>query len=223
MNSIIQLQDVHKTYNGGGVHTKALRGIDLAIDRGFFTCLVGPSGHGKSTLLHLIGGLDKPTQGTVTVLGQQISSLSDRELARFRAHKVGFVFQFFNLLKGLTVRENVQLSMMYAGLPSGKQAERASELLGAVGLGDKMNARANKLSGGQMQRVAIARALANNPDILLLDEPTGNLDSASEKEVMEILHNLHQQGRTIVMVTHNLEIAAQAQQVIKIMDGQAVC
>ncbi len=220
MSSIMCLRDVHKTYSGRGVPTQALRGVDLDIDRGSFTCLIGPSGHGKSTLLHLLGGLDRPTSGTVHILGEHIESMSDAQLARFRATRVGFVFQFFNLLKGLTVLENVELAMMFASKPAREQAARATELLRSVGLGDKLHARANELSGGQMQRVAIARALANDPEVLLMDEPTGNLDSASEAEVMAILRGLHEQGRTVVVVTHSLEIAARAERVVEVLDGR---
>jgi putative ABC transport system ATP-binding protein len=202
--------------------THALRGVDLDIEPGTFTCLVGPSGHGKSTLLHLLGGLDRPTEGSVEAFGQRINEMSDVQLARFRARTIGFVFQFFNLLKGLTVMENVQLAMMLAGVPAAAQARRATELLESVGLADKVHARANELSGGQMQRVAIARALANDPEALLLDEPTGNLDSASEADVLTILHRLHEQGRTIVMVTHSAEIAARAQRVVELRDGRVI-
>ncbi len=222
MSSVMSLRDVHKTYNGRGVPVEALRGVDLDIEPGSFTCLIGPSGHGKSTLLHLLGGLDRPTKGSVMVLGEHIERMSDAQLARFRATRVGFVFQFFNLLKGLTVAENVEVAMMFAGTPARKQSIRAAELLRSVGLGDKLRARANELSGGQMQRVAIARALANDPDVLLLDEPTGNLDSASEAEVLAILDDLHAQGRTIVMVTHGLDIAARAERIVEVRDGRIV-
>jgi putative ABC transport system ATP-binding protein len=219
---VMSVREVHKTYTGRGVPVHALRGVDLDIDTGSYTCLIGPSGHGKSTLLHLLGGLDRPTSGSVTVLGQHIERMSDTELARFRATRVGFVFQFFNLLKGLTVAENVELAMMYAGAPVREQKRRAAELLDAVGLAAKRGARANELSGGQMQRVAIARALANDPEVLLLDEPTGNLDSASEADVLAILDDLHAEGRTIVMVTHGLDIAARAERIVEVHDGQAV-
>lgn len=219
MSSAMSVRGVHKTYNGQGVATQALRGVDLDIEPGTFTCMIGPSGHGKSTLLHILGGLDRPTTGEVHVLGEHLESMSDARLARFRAQHVGFVFQFFNLLRGLTVIENVELAMMFAGVPAREQTARAKQLLGAVGLESKHRARANELSGGQMQRVAIARALANNPDVLLLDEPTGNLDSASEAEVLGILDELHAQGRTIVMVTHSTEIASRAQRVVEVRDG----
>ncbi|MDZ4178876.1 MAG: ABC transporter ATP-binding protein [Coriobacteriia bacterium] len=222
MSEAMRVRGVHKTYNGRGVPTLALRGVDLDIAAGSFTALIGPSGHGKSTLLHLLGGLDRPTQGTVEVFGEHVEALTDAQLARFRATRIGFVFQFFNLLKGLTVAENVELAMMFAGVSPREQSERAAELLRSVGLADKMKARASELSGGQMQRVAIARALANDPDALLLDEPTGNLDSASEAEVMSILDDLHSQGRTIVMVTHGPEIAARAERIVEVRDGQIV-
>ena len=221
-NHVMTVRDVHKTYTGRGVPVHALRGVDLDVDAGSFTCLIGPSGHGKSTLLHLLGGLDRPTSGSVTVLGEHIESMSDGQLARFRATRVGFVFQFFNLLKGLTVAENVELAMMYAGAPVREQKRRVGELLEAVGLVSKRDARANELSGGQMQRVAIARALANDPEVLLLDEPTGNLDSASEADVLAILADLHAAGRTIVMVTHGLDIAARAGRIVEVHDGQVV-
>ncbi len=222
MSNAIIVRDVHKTYNGRSVPTAALRGVDLEIAAGTFSCIIGPSGHGKSTLLHLLGGLDRPTSGSVEVLGERLDEMSDARLARFRAERVGFVFQFFNLLRGLTVLENVELPMMFAGASPRGHRTRALELLASVGLDDKLHARANELSGGQMQRVAIARALANGPDVLLLDEPTGNLDSAAESEVLDILDGLHAQGRTIVMVTHSLEIAARAQRVVEVRDGLVV-
>ncbi len=220
MNKIAEIKGVHKTYDTGKFPTPALRGIDLEIKQGTFNCLVGPSGHGKSTLLHLIGGLDRPTQGTVKVMGEVINELHDSSLARFRARKLGFVFQFFNLLRGLTALENVQLPMMYSQTATKDQLSRAKELLSRVGLAEKLESKINHLSGGQMQRVAIARALANNPQVLLLDEPTGNLDSVSEREILDLIHNLHQEGKTIIMVTHNMEIAESAQRIIKIKDGK---
>lgn len=219
MSEAMVVRNVHKTYNGRGVPTPALRGVDLEIARGTFTCIVGPSGHGKSTLLHLLGGLDRPTSGEVHVFGEHLEKLSDKRLARFRAHRVGFVFQFFNLLRGLTVLENIEVAMMFAGVSRREQRTRAEELLAMVGLTEKHHARAHELSGGQMQRVAIARALANEPDMLLLDEPTGNLDSESEAEVLAILDELHAQGRTIVMVTHSPEVAARAQRIVEVRDG----
>lgn len=219
MNKFMEIKNLKKVYNPTLAPTLALRGINLDITDGSFTCLVGPSGHGKSTLLHLMGGLDRPTEGTVMVQGVDIGRLPDKALAKFRTEKLGIVFQFFNLLSGLTVLENVQLPMMYAGVPASEQTARGKQLLQTVGLSDKLNTPANRLSGGQMQRVAIARALANSPDILLMDEPTGNLDSASEAGILQLVHYLHQQGKTIVMVTHNMDIARQAQRIVKIKDG----
>lgn len=219
MSDALIVRGVHKTYNGRSVPTPALRGVDLEIKAGTFTCIVGPSGHGKSTLLHLLGGLDRPSAGEVHAFGEDLSKMSDARLARFRAERVGFVFQFFNLLKGLDVTENVSMPMMLAGRSPREQRQRAADLLASVGLLEKAHARPSELSGGQMQRVAIARALANDPEALMLDEPTGNLDSVSEAEVLAILDELHSAGRTIVMVTHSPEIAARAERVVEVRDG----
>lgn len=219
---IIKIENATKIYNTGDVSTAALRGVSLNIPRGSFTCIVGPSGHGKSTLMHLIGGLDRPTEGAVHLDGIEISTLDNSDLAKLRGRKVGFVFQFFNLLQGLSALENVETAMMLAGVPEQEQTVRAKELLKLVGLGDKADSRPNQLSGGQQQRVAIARALANDPEILLLDEPTGNLDSAAEAEVLDILFAMHRQGKTIVVVTHNNDIAARAERIIKVKDGQVL-
>lgn len=219
---IIKIENATKIYNTGAVSTAALRGVSLNIPRGSFTCIVGPSGHGKSTLMHLIGGLDRPTNGAVHLDGIEISTLDNSALAKLRGRKVGFVFQFFNLLQGLSALENVETAMMLAGVPEQEQTVRAKELLELVGLGDKADSRPNQLSGGQQQRVAIARALANDPEILLLDEPTGNLDSAAEAEVLDILFAMHRQGKTIVVVTHNNDIAARAERIIKVKDGQVL-
>jgi putative ABC transport system ATP-binding protein len=221
-DAIIRTENAAKIYSSGDVSTMALRGVTLEIARGSFTCIVGPSGHGKSTLMHLIGGLDRPTEGWVYLDGAEISRMDNSALARLRGEKIGFVFQFFNLLPGLTAAENVETAMMLAGIPEKVQGARALELLAMVGLADKAHAKPSQLSGGQQQRVAIARALANDPAILLMDEPTGNLDSAAEAEVLEILHSLHRRGKTIVIVTHNNEIADKAQNVIHVKDGQ-VC
>lgn len=220
MNSnILRTVDVFKTYGRGEAATMALRGITLDIPRGSFTCVVGPSGHGKSTLMHLLGGLDRPSSGTIFLDDTDIGALNGSELARLRGRKIGFVFQFFNLLQGLTAIENVETAMMLAGTPERSQTKRALELLGALGLGDKTDSRPSELSGGQQQRVAIARALANDPDILMMDEPTGNLDSTAEAEVMAILHSLHAQGKTIVIVSHNNEIAMASERIIRVKDG----
>lgn len=217
---IVKTDNLVKTYNSSKVKTFALRGVSLEIPRGSFSCIIGPSGHGKSTLMHLIGGLDKPTKGRVFIDGTDISALSNSTLAALRARKIGFVFQFFNLLQNLTAAENVETAMMFAGTSEKAQRERAGQLLSLVGLGDKISSKPSKLSGGQQQRVAIARSLANDPDILLMDEPTGNLDSESETEVLEAIFKLHREGKTIVIVTHNNEIAQKAERVFKIKDGK---
>jgi putative ABC transport system ATP-binding protein len=221
--AIIRTTDLAKSYSSGDVTTHALRGVDLEIQKGSFTCIIGPSGHGKSTLMHLVGGLDRPTQGSVVLDGTDISRLDNSQLAKLRSDKIGFVFQFFNLLQGLTARENVEVAMMLAGVPEKEQASGALKLLDMVGLAEKADSKPSQMSGGQQQRVAIARALANDPAILLMDEPTGNLDSAAEAEVLEILRKLHKEGKTVVLVTHNNEIAKQAEHVICVKDGRISC
>jgi len=217
---IIRTDNLTKTYGTGSAASHALRGVSTSIPRGSFTCIVGPSGHGKSTLMHLLGGLDRPSSGSVQIDGTELTRLDNSSLARLRARKIGFVFQFFNLLRNLTAAENVETALMLSGVPERQQAARAKEMLARVGLAEKAGARPSELSGGQQQRVAIARALVNDPDILLMDEPTGNLDSAAEAEVMEILHTLHRRGKTIALVTHNDGIARQAQHVIRVQDGR---
>ena len=219
-NAIITTRGLSKAYSSGDVTTQALRGVDLEIKKGSFTCIVGPSGHGKSTLMHLIGGLDRPSEGSVILDGTEITRLDNSQVAKLRSEKIGFVFQFFNLLQGLTARENVEVAMMLAGVPEKEQSAGALKLLDMVGLSAKADSKPSQLSGGQQQRVAIARALANDPAILLMDEPTGNLDSTSEAEVMEILQNLHAAGKTVVLVTHNNDIAARAEHVICVKDGR---
>jgi len=219
---IIKTEKLVKTYNTSKVKTHALRGVTLEIPRGAFSCITGPSGHGKSTLMHLIGGLDKPTEGRTFIEGTDIGGLSNSKLAELRAQKIGFVFQFFNLLQNLTAQENVETAMMFSKTPEKTQKEKAKELLSLVGLSDKLNAKPSELSGGQQQRVAIARALANDPDILLMDEPTGNLDSESEAEVLNAIFKLHKKGKTVVIVTHNNEIAKMAEIVFEIRDGRLV-
>jgi len=221
--AIIRTTDLAKSYLSGDVTTHALRGVDLEIQKGSFTCIIGPSGHGKSTLMHLVGGLDRPTQGSVVLDGTDISRLDNSQLAKLRGDKIGFVFQFFNLLQGLTARENVEVAMMLAGVPEKEQASGALKLLDMVGLAEKADSKPSQMSGGQQQRVAIARALANDPAILLMDEPTGNLDSAAEAEVLAILRKLHKEGKTVVLVTHNNEIAKQAEHVICVKDGRISC
>ena len=216
---IIKTENLVKTYNTSKVKTYALRGVTLEIPRGTFSCITGPSGHGKSTLMHLIGGLDSPTEGRVFIDGLVVTRLSSSELADLRAEKIGFVFQFFNLLQNLTALENVETAMMFSKNRNNHK-EKASGLLSLVGLSDKLDAKPSELSGGQQQRVAIARALANDPDILLMDEPTGNLDSESEAEVLGHISELHKKGKTVVIVTHNNEIAKMAEMVFKIRDGR---
>jgi len=219
-NPVISASGLVKEYGKGAALVRALRGVDLEIPKGSFTCIVGPSGHGKSTLMHLLGGLDHPTSGTVTIDGQEISRLDNKKLADLRARKIGFVFQFFNLLQSLTASENIETALMLAGVPEKEQKVRAKELLKVVGLEDKAEAKPGQLSGGQQQRVAIARALANDPPVLLMDEPTGNLDSEAEAEVMKVLMNLNRQGKTIIFVTHSNEIASRADNVLYVRDGQ---
>jgi len=219
---VIRLEDVDKTYIMGKVKVHALRGVNLAIEKGEYVAIMGPSGSGKSTLMNQVGALDRPTKGKVFIEERDISKMSDNELARIRRENIGFIFQQFNLISRLTAIENVELPMWYAGIPKIKRVRRAAELLKLVGLGDRMKHRPTELSGGEMQRVCIARALANNPDIVMADEPTGNLDSKSSEDIMDILEKLNKEGRTIVMVTHEEEYAKRAQRTIYICDGLIV-
>ncbi|MBI5484834.1 MAG: ABC transporter ATP-binding protein [Deltaproteobacteria bacterium] len=220
MNNIIRTVHAAKSYTIGEITTFALKDVSLEIPQGSFTCIVGPSGHGKSTLMHLIGGLDRPSGGKVYIGDTEISRMANNELASLRGKRVGFVFQFFNLLQGLTAIENIEIAMMLAGIPESKQRVRAEELLAVVGLTEKAGSKPGQLSGGQQQRVAIARALANDPDILLMDEPTGNLDSVAEAEVLDLLQGLHRQGKTVVIVTHSDEVAKRAERIIRVKDGE---
>jgi putative ABC transport system ATP-binding protein len=217
---IIKTHNLVKVYDTGKVKTFALRGVSLEIPKGTFSCIVGPSGHGKSTLMHIMGGLDRPTEGQVFIDNIDISKMNNSKLANLRANKIGFVFQFFNLLPNLTAKENVEIAMMLTKKDEKKQSQRAIELLNLLGLSDKVDAKPSELSGGQQQRVAIARALANDPDILLMDEPTGNLDSKSEAEVLEAIFALKKKGKTIVIVTHNQEISRKADLYFEIKDGK---
>ena len=223
---VIQTENIEKIYGSGKkAKTHALRGVSLKIPRGSLCCIVGPSGHGKSTLLQLIGGLDKPTSGRILIENTDISKLSDNKLSEIRGEKIGFVFQSFNLLENLTALENIQTAMMFvprAGKPAPQTGaqKRELELLEIVGLSDKADSKPSELSGGQVQRIAIARALANDPPILLMDEPTGNLDSKSEQEVLEYILSIHRAGKTIVIVTHNQELAKHAELIFEIRDGQ---
>lgn len=217
---IIKTENLEKIYGKSMVKTHALKGVSLEIPCGSFSCIIGKSGHGKSTLMNMIGGLDTPTNGNVYIDGVNISQLSDSKLSELRAKKIGFVFQFFNLLQNLTALENIETAMMFGGVSSKKQRKKAEDLLALVGLSDKANAKPSELSGGQQQRVSIARALANDPDILLMDEPTGNLDSESEADVLKHIHKIHKAGKTIIIVTHNRELAGKADMIFEIHDGK---
>jgi putative ABC transport system ATP-binding protein len=218
-NSVILTRDLTKEYELGAETVRALRGVDMQIDRNDFVAIMGPSGSGKSTLLNLIGCLDTPTEGQYWLSGQEVSELDDNELARIRNREIGFVFQTFNLLPRTTALHNVELPLIYAGIPAKERHRRAKEALDAVGLADRMTHHPAELSGGERQRVAIARALVNQPSLVLADEPTGNLDSRTSREIMEILVQLHDRGETILLVTHERDIAAFAGRLITLMDG----
>ena len=219
MTAIIETSGLTKVFGSNGAAVHALRGIDLTVDRGEFVALIGPSGSGKSTLMAILGCLDKPTAGTYALDGQRVESLSGRELAEIRNEKVGFVFQQYNLLPKASVVRNVELPMLYAGVGRKERRRRAQELLERVGIPEKAKVLPAALSGGQRQRVAIARALANRPALLLADEPTGALDQKTGHEVLELFVDLHRHGNTIIIVTHDLSIAAMAQRQVEIMDG----
>jgi len=216
---MICTQALWKTYDMGAEEVQALRGVDLQIDRNEYVAIMGPSGSGKSTLMNLIGCLDTPTRGHYWLNGQLVSDLDDDELARIRNKEIGFVFQTFNLLPRATALHNVELPLIYNGTPAEERIQRAKACLGSVDLEDRMLHKPNELSGGQRQRVAIARALVNNPSIILADEPTGNLDSQTGNEIMALLVRLHQQGNTIILVTHEHDIAAYAHRVVHLKDG----
>lgn len=219
--SVLQLEDIRKVY-GTEVQVEALKGIDLDIERGDFVSIMGPSGSGKSTLMHIIGCLLRPTEGEVKIDDLKISELSESQLASIRGKKVGFVFQQFNLLPRLNALRNVALPLTFQGVKRSERKERARDLMEKVGMGDRTNHNPNELSGGQKQRVAIARALAPDPAIILADEPTGNLDTKTGEEIMNIFQNLNEQGRTIVMVTHEPHIAEWAERNIYLKDGEIV-
>jgi putative ABC transport system ATP-binding protein len=216
---VILAHKLTREYVMGSETVRALRGVSLQIRRNEYVAVMGPSGSGKSTFMNLVGCLDTPTSGEYWLNGQKVSDLQDDALARIRNKEIGFVFQTFNLLPRANALHNVELPLIYAGLPSAKRRQQAAEALTRVGLGDRMDHKPNELSGGQRQRVAIARALVNNPSILLADEPTGNLDSATSSEIMEVFKVLHQQGQTVVMVTHEPDIAANAARIVTLKDG----
>ena len=219
--AVIEAKDLTKTYRMGEIEVHALQGLTLTIERGEIIAIMGPSGSGKSTLMNILGCLDRPTSGEYCLDGVNVAAMNDNQLASVRNRKVGFIFQSFNLLTRSTALTNVELPMRYAGLSGSQRRQRARAALESVGLADRMNHRPKELSGGQQQRVAIARALCNNPSIIMADEPTGNLDSKSGKEIMELLKNLNQERQvTLIIVTHDPEVARQTQRVVRIRDGQ---
>jgi putative ABC transport system ATP-binding protein len=217
---LIEMQNIKKVYKMGDSDVAALDGVSLNVGEGEFTAIIGPSGSGKSTLMNIIGCLDTADSGKYLLDGQDITTLSDKKLGRIRSLKIGFIFQQFNLLQKLTAFENVELPLIYQGLGKSERHERAAKALELVGLGTRIRHRPNELSGGQQQRVAIARAIASKPSIILADEPTGNLDSKSGREIIAILHSLHETGNTILLITHDEKIAAEASRRVKMADGR---
>jgi len=220
MNSIIEFRNIHKVYEIGQIKVPALAGVDLQISEGEYVAIMGPSGSGKSTLMNIIGCLDTPTEGVYRLAGERVDQMSDNELADIRNRRIGFVFQTFNLLPRADAFHNVELPLIYAGVPRVRRRERVEAALEEVGLADRMHHKPNELSGGQRQRVAVARALVNNPSLLLADEPTGNLDSRTSYEIMELFGQLHGGGNTLVLVTHEEDIAAYAHRVVRLLDGK---
>jgi len=220
---VVDLRDIWKTYGMGrkddAVRVDALRGVNLSVDDQEYTAIIGPSGSGKSTLMHIIGCLDNPTSGTYYIDGEDASDLTEQDLAEIRNARIGFVFQQFNLLSSLNAWRNVELPLSYAGVPSSKRRTRAMEALERVGLSDRANHKPGELSGGQQQRVAVARALVNNPALILADEPTGNLDSVSTSDMLNLFHDLNEEGRTIILITHDADVAASARRIVQVRDG----
>ncbi len=220
MGALVEIQDVCKIYNPGENEVRALDHVNVSINEGEFVAIIGQSGSGKSTLMNMLGCLDVPTSGTYKLHGQDVSNLDDNELSDIRNREIGFIFQGFNLIPNLTALENVELPLIYRGVGKRERVELSRRALEKVGLGHRMDHRPAEMSGGQQQRVAIARAIAQAPPVILADEPTGNLDSHSTGEIMEILRELYEDGRTVILITHDNEIAAQAKRVIKIRDGR---
>lgn len=220
MSALVEIKDVCKIYNPGENEVRALDHVSLTIDEQEFVAIIGHSGSGKSTLMNMLGCLDVPTSGEYWLHGQDVSALSDDELSDIRNREIGFIFQGFNLIPNLTALENVELPLIYRGVSKSVREELSVEALKKVGLEHRMDHKPSEMSGGQQQRVAIARAIAQAPPVILADEPTGNLDSNSTKEIMDILKGLHKEGRTVILITHDNEIAAQAKRVIKIRDGK---
>lgn len=220
MGVLVQIEDMCKIYNPGENEVRALDHVSVSIEEGEFVAIIGQSGSGKSTLMNMLGCLDVPTSGKYILNGQDVSDLNDDELSDIRNQEIGFIFQGFNLIPNLTALENVELPLIYRGVSRGERNELSHKALEKVGLGHRIHHKPSEMSGGQQQRVAIARAIAQAPPVILADEPTGNLDSRSTKEIMQILQELHQEGRTVILITHDNEIAAQAKRVIKIKDGR---
>lgn len=220
--SLIEIRDIYKIYNPGENEVRALDGINLTVEHGEFLAIVGQSGSGKSTLMNMLGLLDVPTSGTYTLDGVNVANMTDDELSEIRNKQIGFIFQGFNLIPSLTAVENVELPLVYRGMKKEERNKLALEALERVGLSHRLDHLPKQMSGGQQQRVAIARAVAARPPIILADEPTGNLDSHSGVEVMKILHELHEEGRTVILITHDNDIANEAQRVIRIQDGQII-
>ncbi len=219
---MIRLTGVSKTYRNGAVEVQALKPLDLTIGKGEYVAIMGPSGSGKSTLMNILGCLDTPSSGTYVLDGEQVETLDEERLAHVRNKKIGFVFQNFHLLPRQSILRNVELPCVYGGVPRAVRTQRARELLGKVGLGERVHHRPNELSGGQRQRAAIARALAMEPSVLLADEPTGNLDAKSSEDIMKLFGQLHKEGATVILVTHEADIAAHAKRVLRFGDGDIV-